>query len=55
MTIREKFELEEHERLSEFASKSDETRGRDYEDTECDIRTAYQRDRDNARSGDVSL
>ena len=46
MTIREKFELEEHERLSEFASKSDETRGRDYEDTECDIRTAYQRDRD---------
>jgi dGTPase len=46
MTIREKFEQEEHERLSEFASKSDETRGRDYEDTECDIRTAYQRDRD---------
>ncbi len=46
MTIREKFEKEEHERLSEFASKSDETRGRDYEDTECDIRTAYQRDRD---------
>ncbi|MBQ8952273.1 MAG: deoxyguanosinetriphosphate triphosphohydrolase [Eubacterium sp.] len=46
MTIREKFEKEEHERLSEFASKSDETRGRDYEDKECDIRTAYQRDRD---------
>ena len=46
MTIREKFEKEEHERLSEFASKSDETRGRDYEDEECDIRTSYQRDRD---------
>jgi deoxyguanosinetriphosphate triphosphohydrolase, putative len=46
MTLRERFEQEEHTRLSEYASKSDESKGRDIPEEESDIRTVYQRDRD---------
>ena len=46
MTLREEFEKEEHERLSEYASKSDESKGRDVPEEESVIRTVYQRDRD---------
>ena len=46
MTIREQIEQREHEFLSPYASFSDETMGRDREETPCDIRPAYERDRD---------
>ncbi|MDO4187849.1 MAG: deoxyguanosinetriphosphate triphosphohydrolase [Lachnospiraceae bacterium] len=46
MTIREQLEQTEKEYLSEFASLSSESRGRDYPEEECDIRPVYQRDRD---------
>ena len=46
MTIREQFEREEHERLSSYAAFSDQSKGRERKEKECDIRTAYQRDRD---------
>ena len=46
MTIRERFEQEEHERLSQYASFSDQSRGRDRREEESDMRTVYQRDRD---------
>ena len=32
--------------LSEYASLSINTKGRDFEEKKCDIRTDYQRDRD---------
>lgn len=46
MTIREQLELRELEYLSPYATKSKETLGRKNKETECDIRTAFQRDRD---------
>ena len=46
LNLRELQEQREHDTLSEFAAFSDETLGRDREDDVCDIRTAYQRDRD---------
>ena len=46
MTIREQAEHREKEILSPYASFSCTSRGREREETECDIRTAYQRDRD---------
>lgn len=46
MTIRESLELREREYLSPYASLSMESRGRDRIESECDIRTVYQRDRD---------
>ena len=46
MNIRESMELREQELLSPFASHSTDTRGRDRPEEECDVRTAYQRDRD---------
>lgn len=49
MNIREKLELREHVILSEYASFSDKSKGRERieNDSEpCDIRTCYQRDRD---------
>lgn len=46
MTIREQIEQRELENLSEFASLSSKSMGRDYNETECDIRPVYQRDRD---------
>lgn len=46
MTIREQLEEFETLTLSEFASLSKNSLGRDREEKECDIRTCYQRDRD---------
>lgn len=46
MNTREVIEKREHEILSPFASKADESRGRKVPEEKCDIRTDYQRDRD---------
>lgn len=46
LNIRQKLECLEHEYLSKHAAFSDQTRGRDMEEEPCDIRPAYQRDRD---------
>ena len=46
MNIREQIEEKEYTILSPFASHSRDSLGRDRSETECDIRTAYQRDRD---------
>ncbi|MGD9022203.1 MAG: deoxyguanosinetriphosphate triphosphohydrolase [Deltaproteobacteria bacterium] len=46
MTIRERLEQEEKNTLSPFAALSSETRGRLRPEKPCDIRTAFQRDRD---------
>ena len=46
MTIREELEELERKTLSEYASFSSESQGREREETPCDIRTCFQRDRD---------
>ncbi|MBO5303178.1 MAG: deoxyguanosinetriphosphate triphosphohydrolase [Lachnospiraceae bacterium] len=46
MTIREKIEKMEQETLSPYAALSIHTKGRDREETPCDIRPVFQRDRD---------
>ncbi len=46
MTIRERMEQREHEIFSPYASFSDQTKGRERKEEECDIRPSYQRDRD---------
>ncbi len=46
MTIREQIEAMERENLSPFACLSVNSRGRDREEPECDIRPVFQRDRD---------
>lgn len=46
MTIREKTEELEYLIFSPYASYSRESRGRDRDEPQCDIRTVYQRDRD---------
>ena len=46
MNIREKLEAWEHQYLCEYASFSDQSKGRDQEEPMCDVRTIYQRDRD---------
>lgn len=46
MTIRDRQEQWEKERLSEFASLSYNTKGRKVYEEPCDMRTSYQRDRD---------
>ncbi len=46
MTIRELAEEREKQILSPFASYSCESKGRDREETQCEMRTVYQRDRD---------
>ncbi len=46
MTIREGLEKRESEYLSPYASLSMNSRGRDVEEEQCDIRPVYQRDRD---------
>lgn len=46
MNIRESLEQWERESLSPYAALSCETKGRDREEEPCDIRPAYQRDRD---------
>lgn len=45
-SIREMQEQREHKMLSPYASFSDATKGRDFVEEPCDIRPAYQRDRD---------
>src|SRR5205814_9336694 len=46
MSIRETLERIEHETLVPRAAKSAETRGRDRDEPEDDLRPSYQRDRD---------
>lgn len=46
MTIREELEKRELEYLSPYAAFSKKTRGRERQELECDIRPAFQRDRD---------
>ena len=46
MTIREELEQRERQILSPQASFSDATKGRDFPEEPCDLRPAYQRDRD---------
>ncbi len=46
MTIREELEAEEQRRLSSFAMKNVESRGREKPVTPCTLRTDFQRDRD---------
>lgn len=46
LNIRQKLEQREHEILSPYAAFSDCSRGRDTHEDPCDIRPAYQRDRD---------
>lgn len=46
MTIRENMELLERTNLSQFATLSENSKGRDREETQCDIRPVFQRDRD---------
>lgn len=45
-TIRETLEDREYRELSEFATKSRDSKGRKCKIEECDLRTAFQRDRD---------
>lgn len=46
MTIRAMTEAQENSHLAAYAQRSADTRGRREPEPECDIRTAYQRDRD---------
>lgn len=46
VNLRESFEEREFQNLSPYAAHSRNSRGRDVYEAECDIRTAYQRDRD---------
>ena len=46
MRIRDEIEQWENRYLSPYASKSMDSKGRDIEEEECDIRPVYQRDRD---------
>jgi len=46
MTIREELELREETYLSPYATLSKHTKGRGRKEKECDIRPAFQRDRD---------
>ena len=46
MNVREKLEALEHEYLCEYATFSDQSKGRDVEEPMCDVRTIFQRDRD---------
>lgn len=46
MTIREQLEERELEYLSPYAARSKESKGREEEEAECDIRPVFQRDRD---------
>lgn len=44
--LRQKQEEREHATLSKYASFADESKGRERQEKQCDIRTDYQRDRD---------
>jgi len=46
MNIREQIEEKEYRDLSPYAAHSRASRGRERDESECDIRTIYQRDRD---------
>lgn len=46
MTIREQIEAMEKENLSPYACRSVDSRGRDKDEPQCDIRPVFQRDRD---------
>jgi len=46
MTIREQMEIRETELLSPYAMLSANSRGRDIDEPQCDIRPVFQRDRD---------
>lgn len=46
MLIREKIEKMERETLSPYATLNENSRGRDMDEPECDIRPMFQRDRD---------
>lgn len=46
MNVREYTEKTEYEILSPFATKSAESKGRENPEEECELRTAFQRDRD---------
>ncbi|MBQ8586338.1 MAG: dNTP triphosphohydrolase, partial [Butyricicoccus sp.] len=46
MTIRERLEQREHRMLSDWATFSDASRGREHEIAPCDNRTCFERDRD---------
>ncbi|HAQ52711.1 MAG TPA: deoxyguanosinetriphosphate triphosphohydrolase, partial [Lachnospiraceae bacterium] len=46
MTIREKIEQMERENLSSWATLDENSKGRDRDEPECDIRPVFQRDRD---------
>ena len=46
MITRLSIEQREHEILSSYAAKADESRGRALEEDQCDFRTVFQRDRD---------
>lgn len=46
MTIREQIEQMERENLSPFACLSENSKGRDVKEAQCDIRPVFQRDRD---------
>lgn len=46
MNTRKIIEEREHEILSPYAAKADESRGRAVPEEQCDFRTVYQRDRD---------
>ena len=46
MSVRKQQEELEHNYLSPFAAKADESRGRKMDENECEMRTAFQRDRD---------
>lgn len=46
MTIREELERRQHTMLSPYACLDENTRGRDRDEPQCDIRPVFQRDRD---------
>ena len=46
MLIREFMEIEEKQLLSEFAALSINSKGREVEEEQCDLRPVFQRDRD---------
>ena len=46
MTVRSRLEQEEIQRLSPYAAKSAQTKGREFPISEDTVRTAFQRDRD---------
>ena len=45
-TIREQLEKLEEKTLSKYATKSTDSKGREVEEEQCDIRPVFQRDRD---------